>query len=127
MVKVKELQKLVPKSSRATPSDIELVNSGTDDAPAYKVTMGLWNTTHAELATFPDALSATSGCPGPGQDRMGRAGTGSMLACAAWTTTGTKFPMVHIDGTNIMADEAQIQGNFTLSAPHTPSSPCTRP
>lgn len=117
VVKVKDFQKLVQKLKGDT-IDIELVNSGTDDAPAYKVTMDCGNT-HAELATFPDALSGYLGALALDKIEWAELPKdfGSMLALCRLDNHKYKFPMVHIDGTSIMADEA-IRANFgTLSAP----------
>lgn len=113
VVKVKDFQKLVQKLKGDT-IDIELVNSGTDDAPAYKVTMDCGNT-HAELATFPDALSGYLGALALDKIEWAELPKdfGSMLALCRLDNHKYKFPLVHIDGTNIIADEA-IRANFGI-------------
>lgn len=116
VVKVKDFQKLVQKLKGDT-IDIELVNSGTDDAPAYKVTMDCGNT-HAELATFPDALSGFLGALALDKIEWTDLPKDfvSMLALCRLENGKWKYPVVHIAGTDMISEDGMIRANFgTLS------------
>lgn len=117
VVKVKDFQKLVQKLKGDT-IDIELANTGTDGAPAYKVTLDCGNT-HAELATFPDSLSGFLEALALDKIEWSELpkNFGSMLALCRLDNPKHNFPLVHVDGTDMLADEA-IRANFgTLESP----------
>lgn len=108
MVKVKELQKLVQKLR----GDLIEITDDTD-----KIILECGNT-RAELAKFPDTVSQ---CIDSLQlDKIEWTELpkdfASMLALCRLENHKTKMPIVHFDGTDVLADEG-VRANFgTLSA-----------
>lgn len=111
VVKVKELQKLVQKLKGDT-IDIEVETTATG-APG-KVTLTCGNTV-ANLATFPDGISEFLGKLA--LDKITWSDLpkdfASMLALCRLENGKWKFPVVHVSGTNMIAeDTGAIRMNF---------------
>lgn len=112
VVKVKEFQKLVQKLKGDT-IDIEVATAGD----TQNVTLTCGNTI-AELATFPDNLSASLNKLA--LDTIQWADLpkdfGSMLALCRLENAKWKFPVIHVTGTDMISEDGGIRANFgTLS------------
>lgn len=116
VVKVKELQKLVQKLKGDT-IDIEVTETG--DGTPDRVTMLCGNTT-VQLATFPDNLSEFLNKLSLDKIQWTDLPKefGSMLALCRLENGKWKFPVVYINGTDMVSDDGGIRANYgTLSEP----------